>query len=163
MGHRLRRSALGDQKADQLVREAVEYFGVAEAGIGLVGKSAVYFVSEIGIGMHILPRAMSFSGFAIHGTEPLIVADATRDVRFADNPRVVGHPFVRFYAAAPLIDRDGYCLGSFCIADARPRTLAPNEVAHLLGLSKRAMGRIDFLSVISEAMFKADDNVLVRL
>lgn len=161
MGYHLRQNVLGDDDADALVRRAVRQFRVPQAAIALVGRSTVYFVAEEGVGFHTLPRDLSFCGYAIHSRVPLIVPDATRDPRFADNPLVIGQPFVCFYAGAPLVDRDGYSLGTFCIVDTKPRTLAPDEIDKLVGLSELAMSRIDVLATVAELLSYSDANMLV--
>jgi GAF domain-containing protein len=160
LSHRLRQSVLGDGKADEMTRAAVRRFGVPQSAIALVGKAVVHFIAATGVGFHTLPRAISFCGYAIHSRDPLIVPDATLDPRFADNPLVTGGPRVRFYAGAPLIDQDGYCLGTFCIVDTLPRRVAPEEIAELVRLSRQAMQRIDFLSTISEMTLLPGDKAL---
>jgi GAF domain-containing protein len=160
MGYHLRRSVLGDFEADQLVRRAVQQFHVPQAAIALVGSSAVYFVAEHGVGFHTIPRDISFCAYAIHTPQLLAVPDATNDPRFADNPLVLNHPHVRFYAGAPLIDRSGYCLGTFCIVDVTPRMLLPDEAIDLEKLSVQAMQRVDFLSTILELLGEPTDALL---
>jgi len=161
MGYHLRQSVLGDAKADALVRKAVRQFRVPQSAIALVGRSTVYFVAEEGVGFHTVPRDISFCGYAIHSRATLIVPDATLDPRFADNPLVIGPPFVRFYAGAPLVDQDGYSLGTFCIVDTTPRSFAPEEAGELAGLSELAMRRIDFLATIAELVSYPDAGMLV--
>jgi GAF domain-containing protein len=109
MGYHLRRSVLGDAGADELVHGAARRFNVPQSAIALVGASTIYLVAEHGVGFHTIPRDISFCAYAIHTPKLLVVSDATCDPRFADNPLVVGPPHVRFYAGAPLIDREGYC------------------------------------------------------
>jgi GAF domain-containing protein len=152
LGYHLRKNVLGDIGADELVRTATRHFGVPQSAIALVGASTVYFVAEHGVGFHTIPRDISFCAYAIHSPKLLVVSDATKDLRFADNPLVLSHPCVRFYAGAPLIDRDGYCLGTFCLVDTTPRLFAADEAAELTRLSERAMQRVDFLSTVSEAL-----------
>lgn len=68
-------------------------------------------------------RDVSFCGHTILGATPqiLVVEDALQDVRFAGNPLVVGEPYIRFYAGAPLVSSaNGYRYGSVCIIDTRP-------------------------------------------
>ena len=58
----------------------------------------------------------------------------TLDERFADNPAVKQDPRFRFYAGAPVVDGDGFALGSLCILDRKPRTLNENEAEVLRSL-----------------------------
>jgi GAF domain-containing protein len=161
MSYRLRKDAFTDAKADTLVRKAADEFSVPQSAIALVGRSVVYFLAAEGTPFRSVPREISFCGYAIHSRTPLIVPDATLDPRFADNPLVNGAPFVRFYAGAPLVDRDGLCLGTFCIVDTAPRALAPAQIAELQRLSETAMRRIDFLSSVSELLSQPAGSMLV--
>lgn len=161
LGYHLHQSVLGDAASDAIVHEAIRAFDVPQAAIALVGQTTVYFVAESGVGFHKLPREISFCGYAIHSRVPLIVTDASGDRRFSDNPLVVGYPFVRFYAGAPLIDKDGYSLGTFCLVDTRPRLFSPFEADRLVQMSQRAMRRIDLLTVVSEMTHLPGDQELV--
>ena len=49
------------------------------------------------------------------------MADATRDVRFAGNPLVIGAPGIRFYAGAVIRSADGLPLGRLCVIDSVAR------------------------------------------
>ena len=51
----------------------------------------------------------------------MVILDTKNDWRFADSPNVVGPPYVRFYAGAPLRTADGFNLGSLCLLDDKPR------------------------------------------
>ena len=64
----------------------------------------------------------------------LIVPDALADPRFAENPMVVGKPYVRFYAGALLRLPYGQIVGTLCIMDRRPRDFDKLDEAILNGL-----------------------------
>lgn len=50
-----------------------------------------------------------------------MVPDTRQDLRFKNNPFVIGHPNVSFFASAPLVVA-GARIGSLCIGDTRPRS-----------------------------------------
>ena len=111
--------------------------------VSLVDDERQSFLARTGIDTASTPRSQSFCAFAMHGDDIMIVPDATRDPRFADNPLVTGDPHIRFYAGVPLLSEDGIPLGSLCIIDTKPRaaltdlqrmglsTLADNVMARL--------------------------------
>ncbi len=71
-----------------------------------------------------------------------MVEDARLDARFAHSPLVTGKPHIRFYAGAPILTRDGFALGSFCIISHAPRSLAPDQrivLARLAGVAAAAL------------------------
>jgi GAF domain-containing protein len=140
---------VADVRAVHLVKRAKALFESEQAVIALVGRTRVYFLAEVGAGFDSLPREHSFCGYAIHNKTPLVVEDTRLDVRFADNPYVTGPPFLRFYAGAPLVDRDGYCLGTFCLVGLQPRSLAPAELSRLAEFSREAMQLIELQKTLS--------------
>ncbi|MFC7208053.1 GAF domain-containing protein [Comamonas endophytica] len=72
----------------------------------------------------------------MHQDNDLQVEDIARDPRFADNPMLQAAQ-VRFYAGVPLRDRHGMVLGSFCIMDTQPRSLAASEFALLHDMARQ--------------------------
>src|SRR5690606_419679 len=87
----------------------------------------------------------------------LVVPDACKDARFADNPLVRGATGIRFYAGAPLRTDEGLGLGTICIMDKVPRpSLNPGHQAGLMALAALAMSELEkrrtkALSVMSAA------------
>jgi GAF domain-containing protein len=61
----------------------------------------------------------------------------------SENPAVTGSPHLRFYAGYPLILSGGQCIGSFCIADTRPRQLDPDAASHLARMADLALRTIE--------------------
>ena len=80
-------------------------------------------------------------GSSFHPVQ-VVVPDTLLDERFADNPLVVDGPRIRFYAGAPLMLRNGTCLGTLCIVDTRPRNLSAADLAALHDLRDMALEQL---------------------
>ena len=73
------------------------------------------------------PRDTSFCGHAILEEGSMVVADASRDPRFHDNPLVVGEPRIAFYAGYPL-KVDDASIGTLCVLDHKPREFGQENI-----------------------------------
>jgi len=119
-----------------------------------------WFKSKVGLDITETARADAFCRYTILGDEILEVPDTLQDELFADNVFVTGAPNVRFYAGAPLIDADGYKLGSLCVIDSVARKLTfeqrdalqtlANEVISHLTLRKQKKELEDSLKLHNE-------------
>lgn len=123
--------SLPEPEFDNLAELAAAFFSTKYALISLVDAHRQWFKASFGLDVCETPRAPSFCGHAIAEREPFIVLDAAKDARFAANPLVIGAPFVRFYAGAPLVFQ-GAAIGTLCIIDAAPRVaFDAKSVRHL--------------------------------
>ncbi|WP_397601851.1 ATP-binding protein [Silvanigrella sp.] len=111
--------------------------------ISLVDKNRQWFKSKQGLSAEETSRKISFCGHAIHQKEILEIQDAKKDKRFFDNPLVVGAPFIRFYAGAPLISSNGNVIGTLCVIDQKPKKLTKEQKKYLEKLSKQVMRILD--------------------
>lgn len=123
-----------EERFDRISAFAAQEFDVPIALVSLVDQDRQWFKSNFGLEVCETPRDVSFCGHAITQSEALVVPDALRDPRFADNPLVTGHPFIRFYAGAGLRLPYGQVVGTLCILDRRPREFDRLDVAILGGL-----------------------------
>lgn len=109
---------------DALVHAASVVCDVPISLISLIDRDRQWFKASIGLpGVTETPREMAFCAHAIHEDSLFEVSDATSDVRFADNPLVVGHPNIKFYTGAPIVLSDGSRAGTLCVIDRKPRHL----------------------------------------
>lgn len=116
-----------EARFDRLTRIARETFDVPMALITLLDGERQWFKSCQGLDASETERSVSFCGHAILNDSILEVPDTFEDERFCDNPQVIGEPYIRYYAGAPLKTIDGYSVGTLCIVDVRPRRLTDQQ------------------------------------
>ena len=121
---------------DHITELASQICGAPVALITLIDRDRQWFKSRVGLAVEQTARDVSFCDHAILDPGQLmVVEDASKDPRFADNPLVLGEHHVRFYAGSPIVTEDGYALGTVCVIDHRPRVLEPAQRAALCSLS----------------------------
>ncbi len=124
---------------DEITTLAAAICETPMAMICLVDESRQWFKSKVGIGVDETPREQAFCAHALSGEDLLVVADTLLDDRFAGNPLVLGEPWIRFYAGAPLIAEEGKILGALCVCDRVPRHLTDRQHQALRALSRQVM------------------------
>ncbi len=143
------RYTMSDRSQDPVLERvtalAAAIYQVPYVLVSLVDEDCQWFKSHHGLEVQSTPREVSFCGHAILGEDVLEVPDASRDERFADNPLVIGAPYIRYYLGVPLRSPEGHAIGTLCLIDTRPRTILPGEQAHLATLATLVMQRLELL------------------
>lgn len=158
----LQRSRILDTQTDEafedLIRIAAAICHVPMAMVSLIGAERQWLKARLGIEVEETARDEAFCAHTI--LEPrvtMVVEDALQDPRFRENRFVTGESGVRFYAGAPLLDPDGLPLGSFCVMDREPRTLAPDQLQALEALSRQASRLIEAHRLAVELRYHLDE------
>jgi len=128
-----------EKSFDNLVKLATQIFNMPIAFISLIDERRQWFKSSIGLGATEMNRHDSFCEHTIEGTDVMEVCDTWDDRRFNDFAVVTGEPHIRYYAGAPLIDDEGYALGSLCVADTKPHQLTELQKDILRNLAEQVM------------------------
>lgn len=129
---------------DDLAAFAAELCDAPVALVSLVEDDRQSFLGRVGTDLMETPRSLSFCTHAMTAGGIMEVADATRDPRFADNALVTGDPHLRFYAGAPLVNRDGIPLGAVCVLDTTMRAgLTPFQRRGMEVLAAATMARLE--------------------
>jgi len=106
---------------DSVCRLAARILDMPMASISLIDAEEQRFKASAGMIDTRVPRALTFCGHVVGDRKPIVVPDATRDPRFADNPLVRAEAGIRFYAGVPLRTADNYLIGTLCVLDRQPR------------------------------------------
>lgn len=129
---------------DALTELAAEICGFPVALITLMDEHRQWFKSNYGIpGITECPPEVSICSTTICANDILYVPDLTKDARFNEMATVVGEPYVRAYCGVPLINPEGFVLGTLCIMDFAPHELTPSQREAVRRLSRQAMSLLE--------------------
>lgn len=107
--------------------------------ISLVGKDKQWYKSKHGAGIGETNRDISFCSHAILQPDTLMeIKDTRLDERFKDNPFTIDSidPVI-YYAGMPLLDHNGYALGTLCVLDSKTHCLNQDQKDALKTLAKQ--------------------------
>lgn len=110
--------------------------------ISLIDIDRQWFKSKVGLEVDSTSREIAFCHHAIQDKHIFEVPDAQIDQRFKANPLVTSDPNIRFYAGYPLVDPNGYALGTLCVIDRVPRSLNEEQKKALKLLSEEVVNLI---------------------
>ncbi|QRR02415.1 GAF domain-containing protein [Dyadobacter sandarakinus] len=136
--------SISEQEYDDITALASLICQTPVSLISLIDDSRQWFKSNHGLSVRETPRDFAFCTHTIlNPSQVFVVPDSREDARFADNPLVTGDPHVIFYAGAPLIDSNGFALGSLCVIDHTPKSLSETQLSALQILAKNVVNLIE--------------------
>tara|TARA_R110002124_G_scaffold64985_2_gene177397 strand:- start:198120 stop:199766 length:1647 start_codon:yes stop_codon:yes gene_type:complete len=129
---------------DNVTKTIAKTFNLPIALVSLIDKDRQWFKSCYGLNAKQTDRSMSFCAHAVASSEFLLVPDALSDDRFRSNPLVSETPNIRFYAGAPLKNKDGYILGSLCVIDTKPRhDITDDQILMLTTMAELVVSQLE--------------------
>ncbi|RYU86181.1 PAS domain S-box protein [Mucilaginibacter terrigena] len=133
---------LPEKEYDAITRLASYICQAPIALITLIDGEKQWFKSKVGLEINETPRADAFCNYTIQGDEIFEVPDALVHDELKANPFVDTNDGIRFYAGAPLIDPEGFRLGSLCVVDHIPRKLTAEQRDALRTLADEVMSHL---------------------
>jgi diguanylate cyclase (GGDEF)-like protein/PAS domain S-box-containing protein len=144
---------------DRVTRQVSRLLKVPIAMFSLVDDKRQWFKSHVGMDTREIPREHAFCAHALLQDQPLVVADASSDARFADNPLVTGSPNIRFYAGVPVRTSGGLVIGTLCAIDERVRVLSADELCIMIDLADGVQKEVQYrerLAVAGRHMLRSE-------
>jgi len=144
-----------EQSFDDLVTLAAHVCQTPMATLSLVDDHRQWFKSKLGVEVKETPRECSICAHAIQQRDLFIVSDTLEDPRFRENPLVTGEPYIRFYAGTPLVNEDGFALGTLCVLDREPRQLDAEQKEAINALGRLALRQMELrmnLQLLKDAL-----------
>ncbi|MGF4044059.1 GAF domain-containing sensor histidine kinase [Paenarthrobacter nitroguajacolicus] len=123
-----------------LVRLATELCGAPFGVVNIISAEYQHQIGAWGVDPGVCSREDSMCAKVFLTRERTVVADASKDPRFADNPFVTGEiGKVRFYASVPLQTESGFVPGTLCVFSDKTNELSPEQLSMLEVLAKQVV------------------------
>lgn len=86
--------------------------------------------SCVGLALDFVDRKNTLCQYSIASGDVVVINDTLSDERSFDNPLILAGG-IRFYAGVPLIDDEGFALGTICVIDYKPKTITDEQISTL--------------------------------
>jgi|TARA_R110002096_G_scaffold271337_2_gene465100 hypothetical protein len=149
-----------EEELNEMAKIASLICNVPFSLVTIIGEDRQFLKVNSELGITETDRKDSFCQHALHKPkEVLVVQDSTKDLRFKNNPFVVGGPKFRFYAGAPLETPNGNVLGTLCVIDLKPRRISSNHKKALQILAKKTMDYLNNRKLVLDQNSKIETNI----
>lgn len=140
-----------DAVLDDVVQLAARLTNMPIALVTLVDADRQILKARVGLEEQVTPRDTAFCAHAIlNPDEPMVIPDTTLDPRLSDNPYVTGPPQLRTYIGVPLVNGEGFALGTLCVMGGEPRTPDQNMVATIQSLARTVVTTLELRRVMRQ-------------
>ena len=134
-----------EMEYDDITELAAEITGCRIAYITFFDDKRSWMKSKYGLPPNRpdRPRELSLCSPTICQSDLLIVPDLGKNPRYADLPAVTNPPHAKFYCSMPLINPEGYALGTLCVWDPEAKELSPETQQSMRRLALMVMANLE--------------------
>jgi PAS domain S-box-containing protein len=118
---------LPEKEYDAITRLASYICQVPIAFISFIDDSRQWMKSAIGLDIAEVPIGDTFCQHTFRQGDLTTIPDATKVAPYSNHAMVTGEFGLRFYASTPLIDPDGYRIGTLCVLDKHAREITAEQ------------------------------------
>jgi len=98
--------------------------------IAMMESETQVIQSCIGMSLDFVDRKNTVCQYSIASGNVVVIPDTLLDERSSENP-LIKDGGIRFYVGVPLIDDEGFALGTLCVIDYKPKVISDNQIATL--------------------------------
>ncbi|MBE7161625.1 MAG: GGDEF domain-containing protein [Williamsia herbipolensis] len=129
---------------DDLADLARVVSGTSDSQINIIDAHEQRTIAASGGSVGVLAREASLCSAVVATNRVVYTRDAKTDPRLSHLELVSGDPAViRCYAGIPLVDPDGFALGSLCVWDPRVLDIGPDVLGSLEKLARQAVALLE--------------------
>ncbi len=115
--------------------------------ISFIDDKRQWYKAKIGINAKEMPIHHTVCQFTLKEDDILEIKDTLNDFRLKDNPNVHIENGIRYYAGVSIRTKEGFPIGTVCVADTNARSLNENQLRAL-----KAFANVVMLHLESERM-----------
>ncbi len=128
---------------------AKEITGFKDADFSLFDGEVQCNISNAGsddfeIGEKSSRHEFNICSYVLLDSEPLLMHDIEKDPTWKNHPKILdGTSEVRGYAGFPVINKDNYALGTLCMSDPKPMSIADDKIILVKKISSNIAHLLD--------------------
>lgn len=153
-----------EDRLDDLTKLTASILDVPICLITLMDADRQTFISKVGTDTKGNQRKLAFCKYTVVQEDILEVQDTTQDERFSQNSLVISSPNIRYYIGSPLIDEEGFIIGTVCGYDLKPRQMNEAQKIALKQITSTVMQLIKLRKVdLEQIAYKSELDRTVKM
>jgi len=147
---------LADAGIDRLTRLAARMLAAPLAAANITDTGCVWSATQQDVDLSRMRDQPDLCDMFPHDGRRVLCDVRRHDVARC-HPLVSGPPWLRFYAGAPLMMRNGAPAGVLCVFDTRPRRPSPQQLDALDDIAALMASRLELRRAVRETLAQKED------